>query len=361
MKKIISLACVVAALSSCNNNQWTVNGEVEGAAGKEIVVEASGNGWWYPIDTVEVSSNGKFAVSHEAAGYPDIYRLNLDGKMVYFPIDSIETVSVKSNAERFDKDYILSGSASADKMMKVDGLVNEAVLAKGEAAIATDSLLKREVSTLLLENPSDIVAYYIINKKVGKTALFDARNKADLRVIGAVANAFAQMRPNDPRTAYLKSLYLSNRSVSTNVAPSDTVYIEETPMIDIKLSDYKGEMHSLSELAEQGKVVVLNFTMYGVEESTAFNIALAKIYEKRKAAGLEIFQVAAGGDEFQWKQAAKNLPWITVYNSPVTDAANLMNYNITNLPTTFILNRKGEIVERVDDISTLDAKLSKYL
>lgn len=361
MKKIISLACAVAMLSSCNNNHWTVNGEIEGAAGKHIVVEASGNGWWYPIDTVEVNSNGKFSMSHEAAGYPDIYRLNLDDKMIYFPIDSIETVSVKSNVEKFDRTYVLSGSASADKMMKVDGLVNEVVLAKGEAAIATDSLLKREVSTLLLENPSDIIAYYIINKKVGNTALYDTRNKADLRVIGAVANAFAQLRPNDPRTAYLKNLYLSNRSVSTNVAPNDTVYIEEAPIFDIKLSDNKGEIHSLLDLSKQGKVVVLNFTMYGVEESTAFNMALAKIYEKRKGAGLEIFQVAAGGDEFQWKQAAKNLPWITVYNSPVTDAANLMNYNVTNLPTTFIINRKGEIVERVDDVTTLDAKLNKYM
>lgn len=359
MKKYVSIACVVAVLSSCNSNQWTINGEIEGAADKQIIIEASGNGWWYPIDTVEVSDNGKFAVSQDAAGYPDIYRLNLDGKMIYFPIDSIETISVKSNVERFDRDYQLSGSASADKMMKVDGLVNDVVAKRGEVAIATDSLLKREISTLLLENPSDIVAYYIINKKVGKTALFDAKNKADLRLIGAVANAFAQNRPNDPRTEYLKNLYLSNRSISTTVANNDTVYIEEAPLFDIKLSDYKGRMHSLSAL--KGKVVVLNFTMYGVEESTAFNIALAKIYEKRKNDGLEIFQVAAGGDEFQWKQAAKNLPWITVYNSPVTDAVNLINYNVTNLPTTFIINRQGEIVERVDDIATLDAKLNKYM
>lgn len=359
MKKYVSIACVITVLSSCNNNQWTINGEIEGAADKQILVEASGNGWWYPVDTVEVSNDGRFTVSRDAVGYPDIYRLNLDGKMIYFPIDSIETISVKSNVDRFDRDYVLSGSASADKMMKVDGLVNEVVAQKGEAAIATDSLLKREISTLLLEDPADIVAYYIINKRVGKTALFDAKNKTDLRVIGAVANAFAQKRPNDPRTEYLKGVYLSNRNVSLSVARNDTVYIEESPLIDLKLSDNKGQMHSLSDL--KGKVVVLNFTMYGVAESTVFNMTLAEIYEKRKAYGLEIYQVAAGGDEFQWKQAAKNLPWITVYNSPVTDAANLMKYNVTNLPTTFIINRQGEIVERVDDVTALDAKLSKYM
>ena len=106
---------------------------------------------------------------------------------------------------------------------------------------------------------------------------------------------------------------------------------------------------------------MLNFTVYSAEQSPAFNLELAKIYEKRKAAGLEIYQVAIDEDEFQWKQSAKNLPWITVYNSPVTGAANLMSYNITTLPAIFIINRKGEIVERVENIADLDARLKKYM
>ena len=38
-----------------------------------------------------------------------------------------------------------------------------------------------------------------------------------------------------------------------------------------------------------------------------------------------------------------------------------MSYNITTLPAIFIINRKGEIVERVENIADLDARLKKYL
>ncbi len=365
MKKPSIIAGAAALmLASCGGaNQWTINGEINGGAGKSVVVEASSNGRWFPIDTAVIADNGNFSVSADAAGYPDIYRLNLEGQTVYFPIDSIETVTISAAADNFADGYALTGSAAAETLTSVDRKVMEVVKAKGEAAIATDSLLKREVSQLLLGDPSGIVAYYIISKKVGGTPLFNPQDKKDVRVIGAVANAFSQQRPNDPRTAYLKTLYLSNRGMlaGANAAANDTVYIAESPLIDIKLSDYTGATYSLAEVAKQGKVVILNFTVYGVEESTAFNIELAKIYDRRKAAGLEIFQVSDGGDELQWMQAAKNLPWITVYNSPVTDVENLMNYNVRTLPTTFIINRKGEIVERVDDITRLDAALSKYM
>ena len=38
-----------------------------------------------------------------------------------------------------------------------------------------------------------------------------------------------------------------------------------------------------------------------------------------------------------------------------------MSYNITTLPATFIINRKGEIVERVENIADLDTLLKKYM
>lgn len=366
MKKNIvaaSIAAFVLVATGCgNSNEWTVNGTIDGGAGKSIVLESSSYGRWFPMDTVTIDADGSFEMTCNAVGYPDIYRLSLDGKSIYFPIDSIETVTVTASAGSFDRDYILSGSQAAQALMEVDRKVMAVVQAKGEAAIATDSLLKREVSQILLADPDGSVAYYIINKKVGNTSLFNTGNKSDLRVIGAVANAFDQFRPDDPRTLYLKRLYLTNRPNYASASNlSDTISVSESQVIDISLYDNNGKKHSLSELAKQGKVIVLNFTLYGVEQSPAFNLELAKIYEKRKSAGLEIFQVSADEDEFQWRQSAKNLPWITVYNSPVTDAANLMNYNITTLPAIFIINREGEISERVDNIADLDARLSRYM
>ena len=84
------------------------------------------------------------------------------------------------------------------------------------------------------------------------------------------------------------------------------------------------------------------------------------MYEKRHNQGLEIYQVAVDNDEFQWKQSARNLPWITVYNPPSTGSQILLNYNVSTLPTTYII-ANGELVERVDDITKLDSAVAPYL
>ena len=88
---------------------------------------------------------------------------------------------------------------------------------------------------------------------------------------------------------------------------------------------------------------------------------LADVYRKYKAQGLEIFQVGIDTEEFQWRQSAVNLPWITVYDPLGVESRNLASYNVTQVPLTYIIDRKGEIVERVTDITDLDSKVAKYM
>lgn len=360
-KTIFSAVIALMGLTGCkDSNSWTVKGVIADADGKTVVLEASDNGMWYALNSVTLDKSGRFSISEKAAGYPDIYRLNLDGQTVYFPIDSIETVTVNSNAPEFGSAYTVTGTTEADMLMYVDNRIKETVAAKGDVAV-TDSLLKRELSGMLLGNPAGIVSYYIINKKIGETPLYNPADKNDLRVIGAVANAFSSFRPNDPRTGYLKRLFLSNRRAQNSATlPSDTLFVEEIPIFDINLSDNTGKTHSLKDVAAHNKVVVLNFTLYNVDASPAFNMELAKVYEKYRNSGLEIYQVSVDEDEFQWKQSAKNLPWITVYNSRADGASNMLNYNVSALPATFIISN-GELAARVDDVSALASELKKYM
>ena len=132
------------------------------------------------------------------------------------------------------------------------------------------------------------------------------------------------------------------------------------PIIEIALDDNHGKMQKLSEVAKQGKVVLLNFTMYSAEFSPAFNKELADIY-KRYAGNLEIFQVSVDPDEFVWRQSAANLPWITVLDPASVQSLNLSSYNVMALPTSFIIDRNGEIVDRVDDATKLASTVAKYI
>lgn len=356
VKKCFSVVAIGLLLASCGGkNEWTVNGKITGAEEQTMLLEANDNGRWYVLDTLKIDKVGNFISHQPAAGYPDIYRLRLGEKTLYFPIDSIETVTVVTNAEAFDHEYKLSGSESASMLMEVDKLVTEAITRGGASSLEGDTLLKRQLGGLLLGNPSGIVSYYIINKRIQGVPLFNPANKSDLRIIGAVANAYTQFRPNDPRTRYLASLFLSNRPRLA----ADTIEANELQIIDIKLYDQQGKEKSLAEVASKNKVVLLNFTAYDTDFSPALNVELNKIYEKYRGQSFEIYQVSVDPEEFKWKQSAKNLPWISVYMSPA-DVSPLLNYNVGSVPAGFIISN-GEIKERVKDTANVGSQIAKYL
>ena len=97
MKKLMFLAVLVALMCSCNGNKFKVSGTVDGAGDTTtLFLETSINGNWLFVDSV-VTSGDKFSLSVDAPEYPNIYRLGYRDKSIYFPIDSIESVSFVHN------------------------------------------------------------------------------------------------------------------------------------------------------------------------------------------------------------------------------------------------------------------------
>lgn len=358
---VLSLATILA--SCVGSNKWHLDGKITGLnEGDLVVLEASNQGYWYPMDTIEMSGDGSYSYSREAQGYPDIYRLRVGDKSVYFPIDSIESISLNADATEMDTDYTLTGSPQAESLVKVDSMIVAAAATDGVSAVASNLELKRKLGQMIIADPAGIVTYYIINKSMGGKPLFNPALKDDLRMIGAVANAFSERRPEDPRTGYLRRLFLGNRATSGDFrVNSDIPVATEVRAFDIKLFDNLGKEHSLLDVTSKGNVVILNFTAYTAQESPAFNVALNKVYEKYHSQGLEIFQVAFDDDEYAWKQTAKNLPWITVLNGPADGDKALRDYNVGSLPAVFIFDRNGNVVERVADMSTLDSSVGRRM
>lgn len=358
----LAIGILAIGIASCSQKKWGAEGTINGAEGKELILEGSNRfGQWYAMDTVTVGKDGSFKVEGQPAGYPEVYRLTLADQSLYFPIDSTETVTIAGNVKRFGSTYTLSGSSSADQMQTVNEIIRKAAATRGERTLANDAGLKRTLGNIILSDPAGIVAYYTIFRTVGGAPLFNPEDRTDLRIIGAVANAYMEHRPNDPRTEYLRNLYMQHRRSYRTAEPTDTIVATELVLPEISLLDPAGKERSLTEEAAKGKVLVLNFTAYTAEASPALNLELAKVYDAHKNAGMEIYQVSVDSDEFAWRQAAANLPWIAVFNSPKNGARTLLKYNVTNLPATFVINRKGELAERVDNIADLDAVVKRYL
>ena len=357
MKKYFMMMVAIIALTACNGNKFHIDGNIEGASDTTLVLEQSSNGEWYIIDSVKVDGKGNFSVSSEAPEVPSIYQLRLGDQSICFPIDSLDKLKIVTKLPNFSSDYTITGSEHAEQVMKID---KEAMrFAGGKGTDAELQTWKDQLARQIVADPSGIVAYYTINKYINGKPLFDPMNDNDLRIIGAVANSFNSFRPNDPRTDYLVKLLLEGQRRRHSIAATDTVYADVASIIDIKLQDYNGKEYSLTKVATENRVVLLDFTAYGTEVSPQLNKLLNDIYQSYHSRGLEIYQIGLDQNNVTWREAAKNLPWITVFDPMNINSQNVGTYNVTGIPTTFII-RGGEIVERVEDATMLKAAVAKY-
>ena len=354
----LALAAIVA--SSCSGPKgWSVEGIVEnaGETGK-IVLEGYNNGLWYTVDSLSLDNNGRFVYKADApAHFSEIYRLTSPaGGSIYFPVDSVDKVTVTADGNHFGTGYVLDGTELARTIGRIDS-----TLAVSGNVDNADVL--RDLVGYIIADTTGTVAYYLTGKTVGGKALFDPNDDFGNRVFGAAAQIFTTFAPDDPRGRYILSSYYNGRKALGKIteAPTTVLEADETGYIDVTNYDDRGVKHSLSDYVKDGKVVILSFTAYGTEASVPYNAILNDIYTANHDKGLEIFQISFDNEEQVWKPVARNLPWVTVWNSPSDGVAVLQQYNVGAFPLSFIINRKGEIVSRVADQTKLAGEVAKYL
>jgi glutathione peroxidase-family protein len=139
----------------------------------------------------------------------------------------------------------------------------------------------------------------------------------------------------------------NTRKPVTTPIPEELV--REVTLLDLSLPDMRGTNHTLTDL--KGKVVLLDFTVYQNQASSARNIALRELYNTYAQQGFEIYQVSFDTDEHFWKTSADNLPWICVRD---TEGTSSITYRVTDLPTYFLIDRSNGLYKRSSDIKDID-------
>lgn len=355
-KLLAATAVVCAAMAtSCDGDKgWSVKGHIDGLAeGSALALEASNGRSWYVLDSIHPDATGNFAYSSaEPSAYADILRLTLPGKgSIYFPVDGKEKISIEAPAATFGTGHSIKGSDVAETMCAIDSIV-----------AATDDIveLQRKLAGFVTNDTTGIIAFYTVGKAKGSKPVFDPSESLGNRVYGAAAQVFATYHPEDRRGETIKNAFFEGkRKLGHITTEPNVVEVPATGIIDIVRYDNIGVEHSLEKLAGEKNIVLLSFTDYSTQMSPAYNAILYEIYSKYKDKGFEIYQLAFDPDEVEWKEAARNLPWVTVWNAP-TDGSNvLMQYNCGAVPLTYII-RNGDIAERIENPADIAKKITRY-
>lgn len=383
IQKLLYAALAVAALGACSSGpQFKIKGEVTGADGKMLYLEASALEGIMPLDSVELKGDGSFSFKQDRPASPEFYRLRVEDKIINFSVDSTETLEVKASYPNFATDYSVTGSANCEKIKeltlkqaRLQNRVDELSAAMNARSIGVDDfqdslavLLKAYKDDVkinyIFAAPNTAAAYFALFQKLNNYLIFDPLNsKEDIRCFAAVATSLNQFYPHADRSKNLYNIVI--KGMKNTRAPKQQVMeipqetIQETGVIDINLRDLEGSMRHLTEL--KGKVVILDFTIYQSAVSASHNYMLRDLYDKYASRGLEIYQVSLDADEHYWKTTAKNLPWICVRDGNGIYSSYATAYNIQNIPTLFLVTRANELSARSETIKNLEEAVKALL
>lgn len=380
--KPLSFLLIVFMAIACGDKsaQFTVEGKITNADSSTVYLEKRELNSTTILDSAKLNTEGNFELKGAAPQYPELYILRLNGQVINLAIDSIETIQVNADSKTFATDYAITGSEQSQQLKAV---VLEQYKANREILNLQEKFNKKEIneSTFLAQIQdvaqtyrteaqkiifSDLkspAAYFALFHKVGDLLFFDPYDKSGYKVFAAVATAWDMSYPDSPRAKQLKEFTLQAMKIRkqgdlSNIDVDNVSEVNSQEYFKIELPNVDGNPISTSSL--NGKVVLIDFTVYQADESPLHNIELNKLYNKYKG-NLEIYQISLDNDAHFWKNAASNIPWVAVHESRSVNSPLLQRFNVQQLPAMYLIDKNGAMSKRLEPTDNIDSEINKLL
>jgi peroxiredoxin len=370
---------VVAAaliLAGCSSKKAVVRGELKGASDTSVVVSRLDVDHITIVDTLKTDSKGRFVCREKIEkGKPQFYYLSYNGRnfasLVLLPKDRIRLVADTSG------NYSVLGSKESSLLRETDSCfsaslksmdsLNTLLAATSDEDEIKDLKIKmgavyvkqkRNALRQVLSNPYSISSVRVFYQKFGTLPVFaDMRDAITFRTIyDSVSKAY-------PKSEYVVALdeeireRMGEMELQNRLESAKAISFPE-----LSLPDINAKVHNLSTL--EGKVIILFFWSVTQTEHKFFNIDLKGIYEKYHDRGLEIYQVSLDTDKTGWATVVREqqIPWITVCDGLGSNSPAVSAYNITQVPSLFVIARDGTFKGRnIYDIRKLDRTVAGLL
>lgn len=354
-------ALALLALGSCTSereNYFLAEGTITGAAGKMLYLEETNADEPNLLDSVKLDEAGRFSFSQPGYSYPSFYRLRIDDGFIPFTADSVTKLSLKASAGDLFGTYELVQGDQANRQIRevsrlrwstdkqIEGVLQShqaGALSNTSARASVDSLvqgLKKALSDrYIFADPKSAAAYFALFQSYKGGTYFGINEPGDERAFAAVATAYEAYHPTAPYTPLLRQAALRALSLARSryrAEHPDTTSLQGVEVVtfpEISLKDQHGKQQSLTEAVNLGRPTLLCFTSYAGGWSPEL------VAELRRLQGLHpnllIYEVSVDQDAYLWKNATRNLPWISTHDVN-GDVARL--YNVQQLPAFFSLS-----------------------
>lgn len=374
------LAAALLALTACTGEKFHIEGNITQAKDSVLYLENMSLDGPQVVDSVKLSDDGHFDFSGERPEAPEFYRLRIAGGIINVSIDSTETVEIKAAYPTMSSQYEVQGSENCTRIRELALMQQQLIgqlraitsnyqLSTAQMADSTDAVIaaykKRVRENYIFKAPQQSSSYFALFQAIGSQLIFNPQaDDLDMRTFAAVATSWDTYHPGALRGENLhniaiegmKTQRIKQQQASQTI---DASKVHTVNLIDIQLPDNQGRLRSLTEL--KGKVVLLDFHAYSMENSHQRIMMLRELYNKYHAAGLEIYQVSVDQDEHFWKTQTAALPWICVRDPQSIESTNLAAYNVQAIPTFFLIDRTNSLSKRDSQVKDIEAEVKALL
>lgn len=375
------------ALCACNNNKFQVKGTITEAKDSTLYFEHMSLTGPVTMDSVVLNESGSFEFSGDRNDAPEFYRLRIAGNIINVSIDSTETVSFKASYPTMSYKYEVEGSDNCNRIKELS-LLQQQLLTKviaisnayGISVKETEDSINNTIerykdyvrNNYIFKDPRAASSYFALFQTIGNRLIFQPQEfELDIRTFAAVATAWDTYyndeekgkkieRAENLHNIAIEGLKALRIKQAKKYGPAvDPDKIQVVSVFDIPLIDNKGKKRSLTEF--KGKVVMLDFHAFSMPNSMQRIMMLRDIYNKYHDQGFEIYQVSVDDNEHYWKTQTAALPWVCVYDPEGVESESLQKYNVSQIPTFFLIDRNNSLDKRDSQIKDLDSAIQSLL
>ncbi len=370
MKKLVSSGLLAILLASCNNvgnGEYDIAGSVKGLkTGKVVLEKQSEEGMGFiPVDTVDLV-DGKFEIKGKVVG-PEMYFIQVEkvqGKVPFILEEGKIGIEVDKDSLQKSK---ISGTYSNDEFFtfqtessKIQKKSQKAVMefqmknmAKmNEAQQKNDTVvinsLRKEYMALQKEmtdymfnypdkHPKSYISLLITQSMIGNPQF--TIEKAE-KTFNGLDKVLKESKIGKKVSEKIKE----TKGLNSITSPKAGAVKEGSVAPDFKGKSPEGKEVSLKE--NLGKVTIIDFWASWCGPCRAENPSVVALYNEYKSKGLSIVGVSLDEKADKWKEAiAKDkITWTQLSNLKGWEDPIAKQYNITEIPSTFILDEKGVVI-----------------
>ncbi len=379
--RYFGVIATILLLNSCNDkNTVSVRVKITSSNDSKIYIDKLNFANVETLDSSEISkgeNNIRFKVKSVFEPTFLVIRVKDKGAITLL-CEPSEKMNLIINTEKF-YDYNVLGSKGSQKTKELGAklsdtknkLYNLRLKFNLEQQLGVKSMIEQEYNTAIdsqrayssrfiwanVMSRASVMAIY--QKHDDDLYVFDKAQ--DLVLFKAVASSLRAFYPKSDYTKGMLADIKKMEGIIRSAKLSNMISQSVNTLPEIALSNPKGEVVKLSSL--KGKVILLDFWASWDQTSMMDNRELIDIYSQFKNRGLEIYQVSLDTNRDDWVNAIESagLPWINVCELDPKGSLCARTYNVTQLPSNYLINRSHTIIGKNLYGEALKKKLREIL